>query len=572
MVRTQLDFSPLSHSRFGVPFTIGDGGEVKNVGLSPHASSAQMVAFSESVCRAFSAVYYKRAQAMTDMVIESKKLTQRLIKYTKLRTAWAGYVARTGLYICNDLFTKDTPMFESSDEIGVMLDGYEKEKELRQKMVVGLTGNLDVDLKTNFVARRAARANTQDFFNLIAWLYTFAGLMMEHNLSYGFLGAAFLPRIETTEDGMSQFFDELVLVAQGSNEYMTRQRQECLLGIRNNIDSWIQAITMPASITTPDGKQTSGILPGCSTVCTDAEALSWAQYTVQFDRILGGRNRMPTSPDGCVMGLSSTEADRLRAGLQQTAIISAERQSIKNAIAEAADSAKGRAYTQKLERRLERAGNTQKGPQAVTSLDIPAGKVLVDRDEWEALHRKNGKMARSLAKAEKDAAFTQRRDDELEEARKEVERLTAKLAEQDAEIQSMAEAMLTQATPEPENESDVDNLDVSIFDGLNVLCVGGHPSFVQGLRQLHPNIRCMGTKRPADSAILHADVVWLQTTCMSHDNFIPVVGLCRQYGVPLRFFKCAGHIPCRFQMVEETRVMLDAGIIRPAGEEESQDG
>lgn len=537
-----------------------------STGLGPNATPEQMVSFCRLAAQAFEATYFQKTQAMGNMLVRSDKLTARLTKDTKLRTAWAGYVARANLYCCNDLFASSTPMLDAVDEgfIGTALSGYDREKELHQKMVVGLTGNLDIDLKTNFVARKAARVHLQNFLNIMNWLYGYAGFVMELNLSYGFIGAAFLPRVETTEDGLGAFFDEICQVGNGAKDFMTQPRQECILAIKADVDSWIKAVTLPASIVAPDGTKTSSILPGTASFCTEAVVQDWNQFAVQFDHILGDRNRMPIESGGTVLSLSRTEADRLQMGLKQNAMISAERQSMRVSAAGGVEAAKDKAYIRKLEKRLSQAGPPATPKKSGREREIPDGMVLVDSKELETLRRKNGKLEQSLAKAESDAAHTQRHEDELEAARKEIAALSAKVAEQDAEIQSMAEAMLAQGATEAEGEPDINNLDTSIFDNLNILCVGGHPSFLQGLQQLHPNIRCVGTKRPADSTILHADVVWLQTNCMSHDNFIPVVTLCRQYGVPLRFFKCAGHIPCRVQMVQETKAMLEAQLLSPA--------
>lgn len=542
------------------------GSTSHNIGLGPNATPERMTSFCRIAAQAFELTYFKKTQAMGEMLVRSSKLTDRLDKDSKLRAAWAGYVGRVNFLCGNDLFFTSAPMFDciGDDSFSSALEGYDKEKELHQKMIVGLSGNLDVDLRTNFVARKAARVNMQSYLNLMSWLYSFAGFMVEANLLHGFLGSAFLPRIETTEEGLGKFFDEISQVERGTAEYMTRQRQECILAMKEDIDSWIKAMTLPTSIIAPDGKRTSSILPGTASYSIEPTVQDWTQFAVQFDRILGDRNRMPIDATGSVLPLSRTEADCLSVGLQQTALISAERQSLKEAVAAETENAKVRAYVRKLEKRLSQASKKPADAKSNKRRDVPDGMVLVEQEELDALRRKNGKLEQSLAKAESDAAHTQRHEDELEAARKEIAALSAKVAEQDAEIQSMAEAMLAQGAAEAEGEPDINNLDTSIFDNLNILCVGGHPSFLQGLQQLHPNIRCVGTKRPADSTILHADVVWLQTNCMSHDNFIPVVTLCRQYGVPLRFFKCAGHIPCRVQMVQETKAMLEAQLLRSA--------
>ena len=51
--------------------------------------------------------------------------------------------------------------------------------------------------------------------------------------------------------------------------------------------------------------------------------------------------------------------------------------------------------------------------------------------------------------------------------------------------------------------------------------------------------------------VRNADVVWVQTNCISHTQYARILKAVRTYGIQLRYFSCASARKCAEQIVEE---------------------
>ena len=97
-------------------------------------------------------------------------------------------------------------------------------------------------------------------------------------------------------------------------------------------------------------------------------------------------------------------------------------------------------------------------------------------------------------------------------------------------------------------------LDTSVFDGMRIVCEGGHKSWIAGMLDLHKNIQYYGSEDtpPSDDVIRNADILWLQVNSLSHSRFWNAVNTAKQAGIPIRYFTSAGHKFCRREIVNET--------------------
>lgn len=53
--------------------------------------------------------------------------------------------------------------------------------------------------------------------------------------------------------------------------------------------------------------------------------------------------------------------------------------------------------------------------------------------------------------------------------------------------------------------------------------------------------------------VRNADIVWIQTNCLSHTQFSSISRIARQYGIQLRFFTFSSAGKCAEQLVAEDR-------------------
>lgn len=91
------------------------------------------------------------------------------------------------------------------------------------------------------------------------------------------------------------------------------------------------------------------------------------------------------------------------------------------------------------------------------------------------------------------------------------------------------------------------------YTDKKITVFGGHPSWVNKIKPMLPNIRFVD--RTAQSTnpnlIKSSDMIWLQTNAMSHSLYNSIIDIVRQYNKPVRYFSYASSEKCAIQLVEE---------------------
>ena len=93
---------------------------------------------------------------------------------------------------------------------------------------------------------------------------------------------------------------------------------------------------------------------------------------------------------------------------------------------------------------------------------------------------------------------------------------------------------------------------------------GGHHTFLKEIRKKLPNVKYVNISDYAFNVdvnisdyafnvdiIRNADVVWVQTNCISHTQYARILKTVRTYGTQLCYFSCASARKCAVQIVEE---------------------
>lgn len=82
---------------------------------------------------------------------------------------------------------------------------------------------------------------------------------------------------------------------------------------------------------------------------------------------------------------------------------------------------------------------------------------------------------------------------------------------------------------------------------------GGHDTFLKAIRLLLPNVKFVDTANYGfdPEIVRNADVVWIQTNCISHSQYGNILRLTRQNGIQLRYFAYASAKECARQLVLE---------------------
>ena len=84
---------------------------------------------------------------------------------------------------------------------------------------------------------------------------------------------------------------------------------------------------------------------------------------------------------------------------------------------------------------------------------------------------------------------------------------------------------------------------------------GGHRTFLRELRKMLPGLKYVNISNYGFNVdiIRNADVVWVQTNCISHTQYARILKAVRTYNIQLRYFSYASARKCADQIVEEDR-------------------
>lgn len=85
-----------------------------------------------------------------------------------------------------------------------------------------------------------------------------------------------------------------------------------------------------------------------------------------------------------------------------------------------------------------------------------------------------------------------------------------------------------------------------------IVVFGGHDSWLREIRQKLPDVRFVYKDVPPNpNLIRHADVVWIQTNCLSHSTYSVIMDTVRRYSKLVRYFSYASAVKCAEQVVEQ---------------------
>ena len=114
-------------------------------------------------------------------------------------------------------------------------------------------------------------------------------------------------------------------------------------------------------------------------------------------------------------------------------------------------------------------------------------------------------------------------------------------------------AQFADATPDQQSQShESPEYDYPYETKKRTTVFGGHDTFLKAIKPMLPNVRFIDANYMTFSPELvrNADIVWVQTNCISHPMFWNVVKYTKQYGVQLRYFTQASAERCADQIVE----------------------
>lgn len=161
--------------------------------------------------------------------------------------------------------------------------------------------------------------------------------------------------------------------------------------------------------------------------------------------------------------------------------------------------------------------------------------------ENERLKRELDSLRRAAHAAEAEARQAKRA---LQEATQDAKRQRQELAD-------LRELVFRQQNGEEEKPTQT-SIQFPYKTRHRIVSFGGHVSWLREIRQKLPDVRFVDKDvQPNPDLIRHADVIWVQTNCLSHSAYSVIMDIVRRYRKQIRYFSYASAVKCAEQIVEQ---------------------
>lgn len=197
-------------------------------------------------------------------------------------------------------------------------------------------------------------------------------------------------------------------------------------------------------------------------------------------------------------------------------------------------------------------------------------RLFSDAEDYEA----DAENEVSVAGAEPTPVSTEQLLADFTALKKENKRLNHALHQADREVRESRERNETRAKAAENQRQELADLRALIFnreegsfedDGPSdpsitfpyetkrrVLVFGGHDSWTREIKPRLPDVRFIGKDVVPDINLLrNAEIIWIQTNCISHKQYDKIMSVARRRDIPVRYFAYASATKCAEQVVRE---------------------
>lgn len=471
----------------------------------------------------------------------------------KLRARLIGYHFQVLMRNCHG------SKFEDAERIMDKCGSFDMEREItRDKWLLPMSGSLYNDLRANFIASYAQQASTMECHRLLkdiddVILKQFWDCM-ESNLKRW----ACLPEFPhgTSDAEHTRYINQFIdYERQESNRYDKEIGDGAvfaLTGIASANTGWFSMFVDNLSYLCGNGKfrpvPCTGLID--TKICEPNKGFVGLKATEMFkdERADEIRQHLNASADLGPGELEPGDQAHFTTAAMMAQIFDRERLQLQQ---ERARISKGKKTAIELERAKKaivdlqaKCATLQSKLNAQPKAEKSAKQALSDKD------RKIKQLEDYIKKLKGSGESALCEAQEAKEREETAMKAQAAMEDEISALQSQLAALPTDDSDGGEEEE----LNTSVFNDKRIVVIGGHPTWLRGMKGLHPNIEFYGGKEtPVTNEVIQAaDVIWLQTNCLGHPTFYRVVSCAKVYNKPIKFFAFAGHRACRQQIVTET--------------------
>ena len=479
--------------------------------------------------------------------ILSRPACRKVLKRTKLRARYLAYLYQVMAYTDYTFALRDTV----ADEIG--LPPYEEWTEsdvIDSPWMIPMSGSLAVDSEANYVCNWAIKSmGVDDTLRAVRTLHEAIAALLTASLTSLFRIPAIIPAEpeELTESAVCEYLLNFATPKQTNAERYAVDDEDARLPAMTN--SGIERLVRDRTMFAAPGVGVCLKKPYKPVIQAEgADILDENLFRgIRITEILGKdvvKAAAVSNPASALTYDAGHDAMMQALRIHWERIDELERSSRRDALKQAHTDIHA---AEKEKRRLQKN---------LAWLELSAEAEAAPEEEQAEAEADRRAKATKIAELEgmvKDLRAT------IEAQSKQIKTLEGALSKEQ-ETRENAEqeydALLTMLQDYQEKQDDTEEalLDTSIFGKKKIIIVGGHPSWVLGMRTLHPNIDIFGKDMPSvtSAAITGADMIWFQVNAINHPIFYKVMALARVNNIPVKYFLRAGHRACRRQIVQDT--------------------
>lgn len=120
------------------------------------------------------------------------------------------------------------------------------------------------------------------------------------------------------------------------------------------------------------------------------------------------------------------------------------------------------------------------------------------------------------------------------------------------ELGELRNVVFNRENTEAEEAPEAPGISLPYETKRRVVSFGGHPGWLKSMKEYLPGVRFISPDMLANTMLLRAaDVVWIQTNCISHSDYYRIMNVVREKGIPVHYYAYESAMKCAQQLAAE---------------------
>ena len=168
--------------------------------------------------------------------------------------------------------------------------------------------------------------------------------------------------------------------------------------------------------------------------------------------------------------------------------------------------------------------------------------------DYQELHKENARLKRTINELRSQLYSS---DSKVRNLEQEITALTDEKESYRQEISELRNLVFVRMDNDYSEEIKEEVIDFPYPTKRKIVVFGGHTSWRNSIKQLLPDVTFVPAEKiPDEQMIRNADIVWLQTNCLSHASYYKIINIIRTTKKELKIFKHSSSKKCAAELIE----------------------